>query len=703
MAIVTISQIQHRRGILGSDPMPQLNSAELGWAIDKQELYIGNGTIAEGAPYEGNTRILTEHSNLIALLSDYTYSGPFTGAAMQTGADPATPITRTFIERYDDNVSVRSFGALGDGVTDDYAAINRAIEQHTLLHLGDNRYWTTIYLPAGTYLISQPLVLPPRVRLVGDGPNSTIIELSTPTSNVVGIVKTQDPNSTNDIYPEDIRLVGMTLRASSNSSDVLRISDAKNIVFEHVEFAGSVTDTTVTGPNNSAVLIQNTIRPSEHLVFINCSFRNTTYGVTTSVIGGLASRQDVYDLTLINPSFFNHYKGMMFGNNVIAGSVEPRNIRVLTGTFDKIAKEGIHLYKTTSFTSYGNHFADVGNDQQGAGNPTTPCIVFGDYGVANPVDTPLDLTKYENNYSIGDHFDRNDTDNAVYPRIKSSCLKSYVIAPDEIKFGTYQTEVGRLVLLDDGQTTPAPTGIVLSPAKYHGAIIDYQLNRDGDQKRTGTLRITFGPGGISYTDDYDEVQPVGIDFTVDLVANEAVVNYTSTSELKTCVLSYSIRHLTCVAALPTTVIAPPPAINPPGPINNIAPAGDTQPVPPLVSLQVYDPTYQYGAGSTQLNTTSDWASSVEGISVTVDGDFDTLLWTIQFDPNSTQTPASPSLSMFGIADADTINPTITFVQGLDPLYDLYLLVTLTATNSVTGDSSSDSVVLNFVYSSGGLG
>ena len=130
MAIVTISQIKHRRGIKGGDPMPQLASAEFGWAVDSQELYIGNGTISEGAPVVGNTEILTEHSDLSALITDYTYSGPFLGATMQTGSSPVTPITRTDTEYKDDRVSVRAFGAIGDGVTDDTEAVERAIDQH---------------------------------------------------------------------------------------------------------------------------------------------------------------------------------------------------------------------------------------------------------------------------------------------------------------------------------------------------------------------------------------------------------------------------------------------------------------------------------------------------------------------------------------------------------------------------------------------
>jgi hypothetical protein len=60
MAIVQISQIKHRRGT--NENLPQLASAELGWSVDTRQLYIGNGTLDEGAPEVGNTEILTEHS-----------------------------------------------------------------------------------------------------------------------------------------------------------------------------------------------------------------------------------------------------------------------------------------------------------------------------------------------------------------------------------------------------------------------------------------------------------------------------------------------------------------------------------------------------------------------------------------------------------------------------------------------------------------
>lgn len=77
MAILQISRIQHRRGL--QQDLPQLASAELGWSIDTRRLYIGNGTVDEGAPIQGVTEILTEKS-----IIDFTSGFAANVAALQT-------------------------------------------------------------------------------------------------------------------------------------------------------------------------------------------------------------------------------------------------------------------------------------------------------------------------------------------------------------------------------------------------------------------------------------------------------------------------------------------------------------------------------------------------------------------------------------------------------------------------------------------
>ena len=73
MPIVQISRIQHRRG--KKTDLPQLAAGELGWSVDDQRLYIGNGTVADGAPAIGNTEILTANSTAMSAAVGYVYRG----------------------------------------------------------------------------------------------------------------------------------------------------------------------------------------------------------------------------------------------------------------------------------------------------------------------------------------------------------------------------------------------------------------------------------------------------------------------------------------------------------------------------------------------------------------------------------------------------------------------------------------------------
>ena len=99
----------------------------------------------------------------------------------QTGINVLTPVTRTLQSVLDDIVSVRDFGAAGDGITDDTAALNRAISEiyRNALNNIHTNVQRTIKIPAGTYLVSGPIYVPPNCTLIGDGKNNTVIFLDT--------------------------------------------------------------------------------------------------------------------------------------------------------------------------------------------------------------------------------------------------------------------------------------------------------------------------------------------------------------------------------------------------------------------------------------------------------------------------------------------------------------------------------------------
>jgi len=71
VAIVQVSRITNRKGL--AENVPQLAGAELGWAIDQRRLFIGNGTLQEGAPIIGNTEVLTEYSDVFSGRTEFSF------------------------------------------------------------------------------------------------------------------------------------------------------------------------------------------------------------------------------------------------------------------------------------------------------------------------------------------------------------------------------------------------------------------------------------------------------------------------------------------------------------------------------------------------------------------------------------------------------------------------------------------------------
>jgi hypothetical protein len=83
----------------------------------------------------------------------------------------AGAVDRTVANKLRENVSVKDFGAVGDGITNDTVAIQAA------LNSGAKR----VFVPAGTYVITATLTIPDNVSLEGDGIGATIFDGSSAT------------------------------------------------------------------------------------------------------------------------------------------------------------------------------------------------------------------------------------------------------------------------------------------------------------------------------------------------------------------------------------------------------------------------------------------------------------------------------------------------------------------------------------------
>jgi len=352
MAITQISRIQHRRGL--QQDLPQLASAELGWSIDQRRLYIGNGTLEEGAPTTGVTEILTEYSNLnelFSVLNAYTFYGNAAGYVAQTAASELNPITRSYQDKLDDTVSVRDFGAVGDGITNDTDAINRALQQIYKVGYNDTQPLARrrIYFPGGTYLITDAILIPPYARLIGDGISSTIIKQTQGnkfTANTVdSLFQTgTDLGTSGSVLPDNIEIENISFINSNVNciSSVLLIDSASNVSIKNSSFTGNSNS----GSYPNLVSITCSTSSSSRITFENCKF-------------------------------------LRAGNGIAINDSTVTNIRVLNSVFDQLANTAVLLSESQHFVSIGNYFGNVTSTFTGNGTSQS-YYRFGDYSYNNP-------------------------------------------------------------------------------------------------------------------------------------------------------------------------------------------------------------------------------------------------------------------------------------------------------------------------------
>ena len=246
MAVVQISRIQVRRGQKNAGAgLPQLSSGELGWAIDSRELYIGNGSVAEGAPSVGNTKILTQFDDIFSLADQYTYR--VDDGYIQTGTASASPVERTLQSRLDDIVSVRSFGLTGVASDDATAGLQRAVDQ---LFLNDATKANAssrvvLYIEPGIYSITSTIHIPPQANIIGAGRDKTIIRNSGAGPIFDTVTSSSTPGSpnyapTSVTQSKNIRIENLTLDTTASNKG-LDLQSCVNSYFHNIDVTGAWT------------------------------------------------------------------------------------------------------------------------------------------------------------------------------------------------------------------------------------------------------------------------------------------------------------------------------------------------------------------------------------------------------------------------------------------------------------------------------
>jgi Pectate lyase superfamily protein len=494
MAVIQVSQIQIRRGAL--EELGQLSSGEFGWAIDKLRLFIGNGSIEEGSPYEGNTEILTSNSDILSLLNVYTYKGMLGGYQVQTGVDYLNRVVRTFQEKVDDFVNIKDFGGKGNGFDDDTDAIQRAIfelyaRQSLFAPVITRR---TINFHPGVYLISRPLLMPPYTCFRNSGKDSVIIRSSGIAADCVfrttdgaGISVDSEGNAllpTSKMGP--IEMSGISFEIESINTPVGIIDSTKGALFHRCQFAGS--NPSPSSINNSrGILLTSRVSGTDSIHFTECNFTRSDVGIEIN------NATAMYDIVVDKCAFANVYQGINVSSNVSTTVA----MRVTNSVFSSVAQQGI----VTSANVHGvvsafNTYLNVGNRFDLQTPPVSHVIEFGG----------------NLSYSIADIITRTPEADALIESIKHhSPVAVSTHAGSNMRFGdTYQT-IGKSVIVTNSSTNLIPLS-----TRYKKGIIDYSIERN-TVHRSGSIKFSFNPSNqkFEFHDSFVETDQTGVDMSVE--------------------------------------------------------------------------------------------------------------------------------------------------------------------------------------------
>ena len=456
MAVYQISKIQIRRGKKNQGiGMPQLSSGEMAWAIDTQELYIGNGSVSEGAPFVGNTKILTEFDNIINIPGQYQY---FYDSVIGESSFPGT-VRRTLQNRLDEGVvNARNFGIIPfsekpTGTDEDVfkseqtTALQRASDALNVSELS-----AILAFDPGEYKFSSTVQLPNNTKIIGSGKDSTVLTVA---FSGVGFTA----NSVSNMFFKDI---GVQL--SNDYSTGISIEDSKNCLFENVKFTFNGSSTVPLGTDGKiGVQFVNTG------VLTNNRFHNVDFVSLTYAVKGCASFN-----SFSNCLFSNLYKGIVFEN---VGELTSDYNTISTSIFDEIVLEAIDVTGKGNKSS-ANTFKNVGADNSGT-NFYTSVINF----------------RTPNNSTVNDIFER---------ELISQSLADNVYAPELNGSGLFSKQNPTQLQLPFSETYL--TAIKMPVSGVNSINIDYVVNSTVYQSiRHGTISIIVDDttGLIELVDDYE--------------------------------------------------------------------------------------------------------------------------------------------------------------------------------------------------------
>ena len=206
-------------------------------------------------------------------------------------------------------MSVKDFGAVGDGVTDDTEALRAAA-----------RCGEMVFFPKGTYIITDSINAESNINWVGEGEDS-IIELR------IGSNKDGTIISVNNF---SISIQGLALNANHSSAsmgymaDCILTSNIKSVLLNNVKFIDANMGLSLSGDTNSSVSIS------------NCKVENCNIGINIHGINGAR----ISNCELV------------YGNGECIGIYQSQNT-MITNVLCANGNSGIAIYESEGTTISG--------------------------------------------------------------------------------------------------------------------------------------------------------------------------------------------------------------------------------------------------------------------------------------------------------------------------------------------------------------
>lgn len=246
-------------------------------------------------------------------------------------------------------INVKSYGAVGDGVTDDTDAINAAIQAAAN---------AVLYFPPGTYSISGSLVVDKIITITGAAPELTIISTSSPVDDVFVVTQWKSRIKNLSITSSVTRTSGYGINHGSGSSfsainvgmsnmynglnlsgtlDVANFITIRDFANNGIEISGGtdqkllniVMDNTV-APAGSGILIKKT----GALFLDNCDIIRSN--IDMQIAPG--ANQSVFAVYATNCYFDTATHGLLIG-----GSSPVERVKFINCWFSSHSADGIRL------------------------------------------------------------------------------------------------------------------------------------------------------------------------------------------------------------------------------------------------------------------------------------------------------------------------------------------------------------------------